>query len=248
VTEAHPKMAPIPLQANAPIAISDRVTNLAFAGRYVPAGPGPDPIAGDFYDVLHLEHDLVGLVVGDVTGHGAQAALRMQQLRAATRAYALDQRGPARLISRLDRFLDQLDTENLATLWYGEYEPSTGRLLYASAGHPPPALAAPGLAVRFLTEATTPPLGIGVSHLPAEEAQDHLEPGALLVAYSDGLVERRGESLDDRLNFLKATLARICAAGPISPADTAMQVMSDLVPDPKEAGDDVCLLVVRREL
>ena len=107
-------------------------------GLYVPAGLGREPVAGDFYEVLPLDDDVVALLVGDVTGHGRMAVGRMRKLRSAARAYALERLGPASVLARLDRFMESSDDEAFATLWYGEYRLS-GALTYASAGHPPPA-------------------------------------------------------------------------------------------------------------
>ena len=123
---------PIPLQP-VPDDVSARVADLGFAGRYIPAGPGPEPIAGDFYDLVHLDDDLMAVVLADVAGHGERALARMQQLRAAARAYALEDSAPASVLGRLDRFCGRLDAESIATMWYGEYRPSTGMLTYASA-------------------------------------------------------------------------------------------------------------------
>ena len=228
--------------------VATRIGNLGFAGRYIPAGPGAEPIAGDFYDLLQLEDDLVALVVGDVAGHGTTALARMQQLRAAARAYAIQQPGPASLIHRLDRFCARLDPEAIATFWYGEYRPSTGELTYASAGHPPPVLTCHGDPTRLLEPASSPPLGVGVAGELAAEHRIVLPLGAVLVAYSDGLVERHTESLDEQLDLLQTTVTVACdPARSGSATDIAGEILDTLMPDPDSAEDDVCLLVVRRE-
>ena len=108
------------------------------------AGAGTEPIAGDFYDLLRLGDDRYGIVLGDVTGHGPTAASRMLALREATRAAAPGAAGPRALLHALDAYLAEEPDESLATLWYGEYRPSTGRLTYGSAGHPPPVLTCHG--------------------------------------------------------------------------------------------------------
>src|SRR5947209_14827917 len=182
-------LQPIPLQAIPPD-VAAEVADLVFAGRYIPAGPGPEPIAGDFYDLFRLDEDLYALAVGDVAGHGSAATMRMLQLRAVTRAYAIEQPGPGSVIARLDMFGDRLDPEAIATIWYGEYRPSTGTLTYANAGHPPPLLAAHHAPTLLLQPTTTPPLGVGVATDLVEEHEQVLPPGAVLIAYSDGLVER----------------------------------------------------------
>ncbi len=236
----------IPLQV-IPQDITTEIADLAFAGRYIPAGPGPDPIAGDFFDLLTLEPDLIALVVGDVAGHGVGAVARMQQLRAATGAYAVIVHGPASVISCLDLLCARLDAESLATLWYGEYQPSTGTLTYASAGHPPPVLIWHEGPTRLLNVADAPRLGVGVAGEHVVEYHDKLVPGAVLVAYSDGLVERRGTDLEDQLNALTTVVTAACERSRTRSAhDISTDIIDALVPDPDKAEDDVCLLVVRR--
>ena len=245
--QTTPAVSPALLAAvprHADVAVAD----LGIAGLYVPAGRGPEPIAGDFYDVLPLGEDLVALVVGDVSGHGRPALARMLQLREAARREAQAGQGPAAVLSALDAFMEDADPEGLATLWYGEYRPSSGTLAYGSAGHPPPALHVHGQGVRLLQPADSPPLGTGVAHVHAAAHEEQLPPGAVLVAYSDGLVERRGRDLDDQLALLNAIVARACdpeTSG--TPQDVAREVLDALVPDPDRAEDDVCLLVVRRQ-
>jgi serine phosphatase RsbU (regulator of sigma subunit) len=237
----------LPIQT-VPDEVATRIADLGFAGRYIPAGPGAEPIAGDFYDLLQLDDDLVALVVGDVAGHGTTALARMQQLRAAARAYAIQEPGPASLIHRLDRFCARLDPEAIATFWYGEYRPSTGELTYASAGHPPPVLTCHGDPTRLLEPCSSPPLGVGVAGELATEHRFVLPLGAVVVAYSDGLVERHGESLDEQLELLQTTVT--IASDPArsgSAKNIAGEILDTLLPDPDDAEDDVCLLVVRRE-
>ena len=237
----------LPIQA-VPEDVATRIGDLGFAGRYIPAGPGAEPIAGDFYDLLQLDDDLVALVVGDVAGHGTTALARMQQLRAAARAYAIQEPGPASLIHRLDRFCARLDPEAIATFWYGEYKPSTGDLTYASAGHPPPVLTCHGDPTRLLEPASSPPLGVGVAGELAVEHRIVLPIGAVVVAYSDGLVERHGESLDEQLELLQTSVTIACDPTRRGSAkDIAGEILDTLLPDPAGAEDDVCLLVVRRE-
>lgn len=236
----------LPLQA-VPDDVTTEIADLRFAGRYVPAGAGPEPVAGDFYDLLRLGPDRIALVVGDVAGHGQVASARMQQLRAAARAYAIQEPGPASVLRRLDAFCTRLDPESIATLWYGEYEPSSGTLLHASAGHPPPVLTCHGDPTRVLHLAAAPPLGAGVTGELAVEHREVLPPGAVLVAYSDGLVERRDADLDDQLDLLTQAITAACDPGSGGAAtDIAEHIMAALVPDPEQAEDDVCLLVVRR--
>jgi sigma-B regulation protein RsbU (phosphoserine phosphatase) len=247
VTEASTFVQQLPLQP-VPSDVAAQVADLGFAGRYIPAGDGDEPIAGDFYDVLKLDSDLVALVVGDVSGHGTGALARMQELRAAARAYAVLEPDPVSVITRLDRFCERLESESLATLWYATYQPSTGALLYVSAGHPPPVLACHGEPVRLLQLASAPPLGTGVAPAHAVDVKEVLPPGAVLVAYSDGLVERPDQNLDDQLRLLQASVTLACdPARAGSATQIASEILASLVPDPQRAHDDVCLLVVRRQ-
>ena len=237
----------LPLQT-VPDDVTTEIADLRFAWRYVPAGPGREPVAGDFYDLLQLGPDRIALVVGDVAGHGAVASARMQQLRAAARAYAIQEPGPASVLRRLDEFCTRLEPESIATLWYGEYAPSTGTLLHASAGHPPPVLSCHGEPTRVMHVATVPPLGVGVTGALAVEQREVLPPGGVLVAYSDGLVERREADLDEQIALLERAVAAACdpvSAGTAS--EIAERILAALVPDPEQAEDDVCLLVVRRQ-
>ena len=244
MTETVGWVQQLPFQA-VPSDVTTRIADLGFAGRYVPAGPGNEPIAGDFYDLLALTDDLIAVVVGDVAGHGTTALARMQQLRAAARAYSIQEPGPASVLGRLDRFCARLDAEAIATLWYGEYQPSTGELRYASAGHPPPVLTCHGDPTRLLELASAPPLGVGGL---ATEHSLVLPPGAIVVAYSDGLVERHAQNLDEQLTLLQHTVTTACdPARAGSAKDIAGEILDSLLPDHDEAEDDVCLLVVRRE-
>jgi serine phosphatase RsbU (regulator of sigma subunit) len=224
------------------------VADLVVAGRYLPAGPGPEPIAGDFYDVLRVGPDRLALVVGDVTDHGASALQRMSALRAATRATALEQLGPRDTLAVLDAFLDDRPDEGLATVWYGEYVPSTGELVYASAGHPPPVLTCHGDPTRLLQIADAPPLGTGVAHALAREHRLTLPDGAVLIAYSDGLVERPDADLGVQLALLRETVTVHCdPAHSRTAQQMADAILHALVPEPSSAQDDVCLMVVRRQ-
>ena len=227
---------------------ADAVADLVFAGRYIPAAQGREPVAGDFYEVLRLGPDLVALLVGDVSGHGPDAVQRMRQLRAAARAYAIERPGPVGVLERLDGFVHRLETDGLATLWYAEYQPSTGTLAYASGGHPPPVLHAHGDAVRRLENASSPPLGTGVTVPLAREYREVLPLGSILVAYSDGLVERHDADIDDQIALLEGIDDRTCDPERAGTAETiAEEILTALVPDPDQAQDDVCLLVVRRQ-
>jgi serine phosphatase RsbU (regulator of sigma subunit) len=132
----------------------------------------------------------------------------MRVLRSVARAYALEGGGPARVLARLDGFMARQDQDEMATVWHGQYRPGTGELTYGSAGHPPPVLHTHDQGVVLLAPADAPPLGSGAAHDLAQERTFVLAPGAVLVAYSDGLVERRGTDFDDQLEILTAIVGR----------------------------------------
>ncbi len=229
--------------------VAARAGDLGYAGRYVPTDGSDEPIAGDFYDVLTLGDDLIALCVGDVAGHGPKVLPQMQTLRKAVRDTALRLRGPVAVVAALDAYWEGLGIETLATLWYGEYRPSTGELTYVSAGHPPPVLTVHGDPTRLLALASAPPLGVGLAHEHAANDTEVLPVGAVLVAYSDGLVERRKIDIEEQIAALQHVVT--VASDPAragSAKEIAGHVLDALVPDPERAEDDVCVLVVvRRE-
>lgn len=192
----------VPLQDVHPD-VTARAGDLGYAGRYVPTDGTNEPIAGDFYDVLTLGDDLVALCVGDVAGHGPKVLPQMQTLREAVRRTALRLEGPTAVVAALDAFWERLAVETHWRRCGGEYRPSTGELTYVSAGHPPPVLTVHGDPARLLAEASVPPLGVGLAHLHEAHATEVLPVGAVLVAYSDGLVERRRADIEEQIAALQ---------------------------------------------
>lgn len=175
-------------------------------------------VGGDWYETFHTLDGRVGVVVGDVVGHHAEAAAAMGQLRAGLLALAPYVDSPDQLLCEIDRFAQHYRITDFATALCLFLEPSDGRIEYSSAGHPPALVCPPQGPVRWLDGARSQPLGVRAAEVrPAATAT--LEPGAVLVAYSDGLVERRGESIDVGLQRLAATVAdhrhqdvdRLCA-------------------------------------
>jgi serine phosphatase RsbU (regulator of sigma subunit) len=237
------------LRPAAPPADLSRIDDLSVASRCIPAGPGGLPAGGDFVDAFRLDAERVLVAVGDVAGHGVGASARMWQLRAATRAFALHQSSPVEVLRRLDRMQALHDPEDIATLWLGIYDPGTGLLRYASAGHPPPVVAGHGGRPVLLDEATAPPLGTGVVADLAPVHEIVLPVGAVLVAYSDGLVERPDRDLDEQLHLLRALVEETYAPGlpGASLSSFVDAIFATLVPDAAATHDDVCVLVLRRE-
>jgi serine/threonine-protein kinase RsbW len=162
----------------------------------------------------------------------------MGQVRSAIRALAGARLGPARLIDRLDAFVEQVKTARWATLAYAEIELDTGRTRFACAGHPPPILAQPTDPPRLLWEGRSTPLGT-LPGLPARsEADLTLQPGARLLLYTDGLFERRHRSLDEGLDRLVEEFDRRRDA----PLSTLIDGLTEAMLADEEGHDDVCLL------
>lgn len=170
------------------------------AGHYRAGGDGAE-IGGDWYDAVRRPDGTLCISVGDVVGHGIPAAVLMGRLRNAFRAYALDGLGPAEIMRRLSRHLDQTD---MATALCVEIDPYGRTLAYSSAGHPP-ALLATSEGVARLDGAPAPPLGVAAA-AAFSEGRTGLGDGELLLLYTDGLIERRGTDLHARLALLERTL------------------------------------------
>ncbi|MCX5262959.1 SpoIIE family protein phosphatase [Streptomyces sp. NBC_00199] len=174
------------------------------AGRYLPGTEGMD-VGGDWYDVVE-SGDGLALVIGDVQGHGVQAAATMGQLRSAVRAFALGDRPPDEVMGGTNHLLIDLDPGQFASCCYVRLDPSTGRARAARAGHLPPLLRHPDGRTEVLELPGGVVLGVDPrAHYPVTELL--LEPGAILALYTDGLVERPGHDIDDGIAELRRALA-----------------------------------------
>lgn len=167
------------------------------AARYEPA-TATLQVGGDWYDAQLLRPDELALSVGDVAGHGVEAAARMGELRAAMTAMRLVCEGPHELIGLMHRLYDGSPT--FATAICARLDPR-GLFRWSSAGHLHPVVARPGAATAQLEGRVTPPLGAGVTG-SAVLNERHLRPGDTVLLYTDGLVERREEPLDESLSRL----------------------------------------------
>ena len=208
-----------------------------FAGRYLPAAAAR--LGGDWYDVFQLPDGRVGMAIGDVVGRGFHAAAMMGQLRSALRAFAIDSASPSAVLERLSRLLRQLDVGRTATLTYLTLDPHGGFLQLASAGHPPPLVAPAGGEPWFVELNGSVPLG-ATRHVRYDDVELTLEPGSALLLYTDGLVERAGESLDEGLSRLAAV---------VGGSDDDLEHLGDLLIDEMlpegTSDDDAALLMVR---
>ena len=214
------------------------IPDVALAARYVPA-PGELQVGGDWYDVMQLQGGLIGLAIGDVAGHGLQAAATMGQLRMALRAYAMHDPSPVEVMRGVHQLVEQLPMPELATLIYLVFDPDTRQMRFANAGHPPALVIADGSS-RFLAHALAPPVGVSVDgHY--EESCSKLPAGATLLLYTDGLVERRGESIQEGLDRL---LAETRAHESADLEELCDRVLSGLASHGRSA-DDVALVAMR---
>lgn len=211
---------------------------VSVAARYQ-AGSTTLEVGGDWYDVFLLPNGSVALTVGDVVGHGLAAAAAMGQLRTALTAFAHYGDRPGEVLARLDAFIASTEVTDFVTVCYGVLDPTTGVFEYASAGHPPILLLPPDGSPRWLSDALSPPLS-GDERQLRPQAKLVLEPGSLLVLFSDGLIERRGEPLTEGLE-------RMMAAGAAVAGLPAGEVCDQLVAmlGAEDVEDDIAVLAVR---
>jgi anti-sigma regulatory factor (Ser/Thr protein kinase) len=215
------------------------VPGLELAVRYVAATDGAS-VGGDWYDVLSFDNGTTGVVVGDVVGHDIAASTSMGQLRSALRVYAWEEHAnPAAALARVDRVFDKLGL-TYATCVFGVVDLASSTFRWSNAGHPPPLLVRDGTAT-FLLDGAGVLLGVTAGAGMAE-ATTHLRDGDLLILYTDGLIERRTESLQS--GFDRLALAATRAA--TDDAEVVCEALLDaLVPPSTAREDDVAILVAR---
>jgi PAS domain S-box-containing protein len=208
---------------------------LEVASRYQPA-EATSEVGGDWFDVIPLDGCKTALVVGDVMGSGITAAASMGRLRTATNTLASLDLDPALLLEHLDRTAAGLD-QTIATCVYAVHDPHRRQCRIANAGHLPPVRVRAGRSPALLDVPTGVPLGVG--GVPFATTAVDLEPGDLLVFYTDGLVETRRHALDERLDALLSVLD-----GPDRPLEEVCDLLLRTLHEPENA-DDVALLVAR---
>ncbi|WP_210594318.1 PP2C family protein-serine/threonine phosphatase, partial [Streptomyces sp. GESEQ-35] len=212
------------------------------AGRYLPGTQGMD-VGGDWYDVVEAG-DGLALVIGDVQGHGVQAAATMGQLRSAVRAFALGGRPPDEVMSGTNRLLIDLDPGQFASCCYVWLDPATGTALAARAGHLPPLLRDPDGSTEILHLPGGVVLGVDPrADYPVTELR--LEPGAVLALYTDGLVERPDADIDIGITELRMALAKGGAPGGGQLADIADRLTAR-ARRARDRPDDIALLLATR--
>ncbi|WBP90927.1 SpoIIE family protein phosphatase [Kitasatospora cathayae] len=213
--------------------------NLALASRYLPSGSS-SVVGGDWYETVRLPFGRTLLAMGDVMGHGVEAAVDMSHYRSALRYIAGMDLPPHRILRQLDAVISADDSARPATCLLALADPGRARWTLSSAGHLPPALIAPDRPTELLHVPTGPPLGTGLGGY--EQTTHPLDPGQTLLLYTDGLVERRHEDIDSSLERLAAL--RLPATGDLD--DLLDAVLHSLAPPPAPAAeDDIALLAAR---
>jgi serine phosphatase RsbU (regulator of sigma subunit)/anti-sigma regulatory factor (Ser/Thr protein kinase) len=231
----HEHRAAVTLQRSLLPEILPEIVGVEIAARYFPAR---DVVGGDWYDVIELPRGRVGLAIGDVAGHGVPAAALMGQLRTGLRAYALDGHPPGEALGRLDRLLQTIRGQGMATAAFAVIDTETGTLRCATAGHPPPVVVSAAGEARLMAIRTAPPLG-AFPYVTYEEVELALRPDEKLLLYTDGLVERRRESLQTGLERLRV------AAGATTSAEALCRAVSTALAPEEGARDDVALVALR---
>jgi serine phosphatase RsbU (regulator of sigma subunit)/integral membrane sensor domain MASE1/anti-sigma regulatory factor (Ser/Thr protein kinase) len=221
--------------------LPDRVLNrpgIDISARYEAASDALE-VGGDWYDTIPLEEGRLALVVGDMVGHGIDAAISMGRLRTALSALAVHSESPSTLLSELDEVVSRSVGSTYATIFYALVDVGRGTVTYSSAGHPPALLVSPDGQTRWLDRAQTEPVhGRPATRLQANATFD---PGSCLVLYSDGLIEQRGQSLAVGLESLEQIAATLADQTP----DQICNALFERLTGSSERDDDVVVMVMR---
>ncbi|HET7349932.1 MAG TPA: GAF domain-containing SpoIIE family protein phosphatase [Marmoricola sp.] len=221
------------------------LAGLQMAGRYVPGRGG---VSGDWYDVFELPGGRVGMVMGDVAGHGLAASVVMGRLRSALRAYALEYDDPAVVLSRLDAKIHHFEPGAMATAVYAVAEPPFDTVRIASAGHLLPIGMGADDRTAQVDVPVSPPLGVDPTCRRTSAEVDFAGPAAL-VLFTDGLVERRATSTSraaEVFGSIDAALGELCSLVGPEDAEVVCGRIVDTMLTLEPPGDDVAVLVVRR--
>jgi len=222
------------------------IEGLDLAGRYV---PGQGGVSGDWYDVFDLPGGRVGMVMGDVAGHGLPASVVMGRLRSALRAYSLEYDAPEEVLAHLDAKIMHFEPGAMATAVYAIAEPPFDQVRLSSAGHFLPLLLTPDGVAHQVDLPVSLPLGVD----PAFERTSgvvHLEPGSALVLFTDGLLERRTVSSPrsaEVFGSIDGAIDELCRILRCEDADVMSSHILDTMLTLEPPSDDVALLVIRRE-
>jgi hypothetical protein len=219
-----------------PSRLPDR-EGLQFATRYVAAEQ--HTVGGDWYDLFAVPSGELWIVMGDVAGHGLNAAVVMGRIRSALRAYTLIESEPARVLELVDRKVNHFEIGTMATVACAVLPPPFDEMTIALAGHPPPAVVSPGRAASLVDVAPSPPIGTNLE-TRRRSKRYAVDDGAVVAFYTDGLVERRGESLDVGLGRL------LSAMSPGPPGRVASDIMRRVIGG-SVPRDDIALVVLHRD-
>lgn len=216
-----------------------RVPGLQSTARYLAGTEGMD-IGGDFYDIIPIDRDTAGIVIGDVQGHNVDAAALMGQIRIAVRAFATENADPGMVLARTNRLLTRLDTTLLASCAYLRIDLAARQARLATAGHPAPLLRTPDGSVHALESAGGMLLNVQCA-VEYPVARVELPVGTTVALFTDGLYETPGVDLDESLAELGTTLARY-GGGPL---DALADALTGRAVHAVHRTDDIALLLVR---
>ncbi|MGW6263363.1 PP2C family protein-serine/threonine phosphatase [Streptomyces sp. NPDC055085] len=208
--------------------------------RYLPA-VGSLNVCGDWYDTVDLADGQFTVAVGDVVGHGLEAATVMGMLRSALSAASRTVTGPAQALEVLGMYARSVEGALATTAVTVLVDTRSKLLVYSSAGHPPPILLHSDGTCEFLDKATDPPLGARLAHVPRPQSSAAYRQGATLILYTDGLIERRGQDIDSGLGALKEALRGMAGATPGRLADALLERLGVS----RGGQDDIALVIVR---
>jgi PAS domain S-box-containing protein len=215
------------------------IDSCELAAVYLPAEAAME-VGGDWYDAAEHDDGRLTLSVGDVAGHGIGAASVMGQLRTALRAFSQDGAPPGAMLEWLNRLMCDFDEPQMATIFLARFDPHARACEYTRAGHPPPLVRTADGMVTALPGPPAPPVGIFEDAGFGSNTVD-LEPGSTLVMYTDGLIERRGHTLDEDLSRLGAALR----AAPKAPSECLGYLVDAF--GVENRADDVALVALRVE-
>ena len=215
------------------------------AARYVPGSQYG--VSGDWYDLFTLPDDRIGIVIGDVMGHGLRAATIMGRIKSALRAYALDHGDPATVVHHLDRKLQHFEPGQMATLIYAILDAATGAIMFSSAGHLPLTLVSAGGHARLFEKTDGLPLGVDLA-APRSTVTLTLEPGSLLCLLTDGLIDQHNSDIYTGLTSVRSVLAHsVTADSPYGLAESACAALMTTLIGDRHVDDDVTILAIGRE-
>jgi phosphoserine phosphatase RsbU/P len=230
------RSAALALQRSLLPARPSSVAGLDVAARYIPGAQVG--VGGDWYDLFSLPSGHVGVVIGDVAGSGLRAAVVMGRIRSALRAYALVTDDPAEVLTRLDRKIQMFEPDAMATVLYAVIDPTRSAMTVSVGGHLPPVVIDPSGRAEALPIRVDLPLGAHPG-APRTATTHKLVPGCTLLLYTDGLIERRGEPIDEAIRGL------VEIVDGEAPEDICAHLTDKLVPD-RGPTDDVAILAVHR--